>query len=215
MADKLKFYYSPGSCALASHIALEEAGAAFEPVRVALAKGEQNTPEYRRINPKGRVPALADGDFIVTENPAIMRFVARRYPDARLWPDDPREEARCAEWLAWISSTIHVAYAHIRRAERYASDPAAIENVKQKGRETCREYWGAVDEKIGRSTWAAGESYSVADGYAQVFWNWGKGQILGFDMAKDFPNWTAHALRMAERPAVQRAFAREELPLPN
>ncbi|HEY0439357.1 MAG TPA: glutathione binding-like protein [Xanthobacteraceae bacterium] len=214
MAEKLKFYYSPGSCALASHIALEEAGADFEPLRVALAKGEQNTPEYRRINPKGRVPALADGDFIVTENPAIMRFVARRYPGAKLWPDDPREEARCAEWLAWISSTIHVAYAHIRRAERYASDPTAIENVKQKGRETCREYWAAVDERIARHPWAAGRTYSVADGYAQVFWNWGQGPVLGFDMAKDYPNWTAHARRMAERPAVQRAFAREELPLP-
>lgn len=214
MAEKLKFYYSPGSCALASHIALEEAGAPFEPIRVVLANGEQNAPEYRRINPKGRVPALADGDFIITENPAIMRFVARRHPDAGLWPDDPWEEARCAEWLAWMSSTIHVAYAHIRRAERYASEPAAIEDVKQKGRETCREYWTAVEAKIAQHPWAAGGRYSVADGYALVFWNWGKGPVLGFDMAKDYPHWTAHARRMAERPAVQRACAREGLPLP-
>ena len=214
MSHKLKFYYSPGSCALASHIALEEAGAEFEPVRVALAKGEQNTPEYRRINPKGRVPALAVDDWIVTENPAIMRYVARSYPAAKLWPDDPRAEAACTEWMAWISSGVHVAYAHIRRAERYATGDAAIENVKEKGRETCREIWTAVDAKLGKGPWAAGEQYSVADGYLQVFWNWGKGQVLGYDMVKDFPSWTAHARRMAERPAVQRAFAREELPLP-
>jgi glutathione S-transferase len=214
MPHKLKFYYSPGSCALASHIALEEAGATFEPVRVALPKGEQNTPEYRRINPNGRVPALAVDEWVVTENPAILRFIARSYPDAKLWPDDPRAEAVCAEWLAWMSCTVHVTYAHIRRAERYATGDAAIENVKEKGRETCREIWSTIDAKLANSTWAAGNQYSVADGYLQVFWNWGRGPVLGYDMAKDLPNWTAHARRMAQRPAVQRAFAREELPLP-
>jgi glutathione S-transferase len=214
MPHKLKFYYSPGACALASHIALEEAGAEFEPVRVALAKGEQNTPEYRRINPKGRVPALAVDDWIITENPAILRFVARSNPTAKLWPEDPRAEAACAEWMAWMSCTVHAAYAHIRRAERYATGDEAIENVKAKGRESCREIWAAIDAKLAQGPWAAGEQYSVADGYLQVFWNWGKGPVLGYDMAKDFPNWTAHARRMAQRPAVQRAFAREELPLP-
>jgi glutathione S-transferase len=214
MPHKLKFYYSPGACALASHIALEEAGAEFEPVRVALAKGEQNTPEYRRINPKGRVPALAVDDWIITENPAILRFVARSNPTAKLWPEDLRAEAACAEWMAWMSCTVHAAYAHIRRAERYATGDEAIENVKAKGRESCREIWAAIDAKLAQGPWAAGEQYSVADGYLQVFWNWGKGPVLGYDMAKDFPNWTAHARRMAQRPAVQRAFAREELPLP-
>jgi glutathione S-transferase len=213
-AQKLKFYYSPGSCALASHIALEEAGATFEPVRVALAKGEQNTPEYRKINPKGRVPALAVDDWIVTENPAIMRFIAHAYPDAKLWPQDLRAEARCAEWLAFMSCTVHPAYAHIRRAERYATGDAAIENVKEKGRETCREIWTMIDQKLAKDPWAAGDQFSVADGYLQVFWNWGKGQVLGYDMGQEFPNWTAHAKRVTARPAVQRAFAREELPLP-
>ncbi len=213
-AHTLKFYYSPGSCALASHIALEEAGAVFEPVHVALAKGEQNTPEYRKINPKGRVPALAVDDWVVTENPAILRFVASSYPDAQLWPQDPHAEARCAEWLAFMSSTVHIAYAHIRRAERYATGEAAIANVQDKGRETCRDVWAMVEAKLGSDPWAAGDRFSVADGYLQVFWNWGNGQVLGYDMAKEFPNWTAHAKRVTARSAVQRAFAREELPLP-
>ena len=210
----LKLYYSPGACSLAPHIALEETGADYEPVRVILAKGEQNTPDYRRINPKGRVPALADGGFVVTENPAILRYVARRFPEARLWPDDPREEAACAEWLAWIASTIHVAYAHVRRPERYASDEASIANVVAKGKETCRELWAAIDQCLGRGPWAVGERLSVADPYLTVFWTWGRGPVLGFDMAAECPNWTAHARRMAERSSVQRAFAREGLELP-
>jgi glutathione S-transferase len=207
----LKFYYSPGSCALASHIALEESGAQYEPIVVALAKGEQKTPEYLKINPKGRVPAIAVDDWALTENPAILRYVARRFPEAKLWPEDPVEEARCAEWLAFISSTVHVTYAHIRRPERYAADPKAIEDVIAKGRETARDVWKMVDEKIAKHPWAAGDHYSVADAYAFVFWTWGRGKVLNYDMAKDFPNYTAHARKMGARPAVQRALAREEI----
>ena len=210
----MKLYYSPGACSLAPHIALEETGADFEPVRIALAKGEQNTPEYQAINPKGRVPALAEGDWVLTENPAILRYIARRHPAAGLWPNDPVEEARCAEWLAWIASTVHVAYAHVRRPERYAAGEAARDDVIAKGKETCRDLWAAVDARIGAGPWALGERYSVADPYLLVFWTWGRGPALGFDMARDCPNWTAHARRMAERPAVRRAFEREGLELP-
>lgn len=213
-ASTLKLYYSPGACSLAPHIAIEEAGADFEPVRVTLAKGEQHTPEYRRINPKGRVPALAAGDWVLTENPAILRFIGRLVPEKGLWPEDPREEARCIEWLAWLASTIHVAYAHVRRPERYAQDPQAIEDVIAKGKQTCRDLWADVEGRLGTGPWALGEQFSVADAHLMVFWNWGRGPALGFDMAETYPNWTSHARRMAERPAVRRAFEREGLDLP-
>ena len=211
---QLKLFYAPGACSLAPHIVLEETGAPYEPVRIALAKGEQRTPEYLKINPKGRVPALVEGDWALTENPPILRYLARRFPEMRLWPEDARPEARCAEWLAWIASTIHVAYAHVRRPERYASGQAAIEDVVAKGKETCRELWAQVDQKLGSGPWALGETYSVADPYLLTFWTWGRGPMLAFNMAGDLPNWTAHARRMAERPAVQRAFEREGLELP-
>ncbi|GJD63052.1 glutathione S-transferase family protein [Methylobacterium frigidaeris] len=214
MSDTLTLYYSPGACSLAPHIALEETGAAFEAVKVDFATAEQRGGRYLAINQKGRVPALAEGEWVLTENPAILRYIARRHPEAGLWPEDPREEARCAEWLAWISSTIHPAYAHIRRAERYATDEAAIESVKAKGHETCADLWTMIEVGLSRGGWAAGEHYSVADPYLLVFWHWGRGQVLGYDMARQFPSWTDHARRMAERPAVQRAFAREGLPLP-
>jgi glutathione S-transferase len=214
MPNKLKLYYSPGACSLASHMALEEAGADYEPVRVNFASAEQRTPEYLRINPKGRVPALAEGDRVVTENPAILHYVARLHPGAKLWPEDPAEEARCAEWLAFISSTVHPAYAHIRRPERYATDPKAKEDVMAKGRESCREIWSMVEAKFGKGPWATGDRFSVADPYMLVFWTWGRGQVLGYDMAKDFPNWTDHARRMATRPAVKKVFEREGLDLP-
>ena len=212
----LKLYYSPGACSLAPHIALEETGADYEPVLVRLADGAQRTPEYLAVNPKGRVPALADDGFVVTENPAVLRYIARRYPDAELWPGDPVDEARCLEWLGWCASTIHVAYAHVRRPERYAASDAARADVVEKGRQTCRDVWAQVEERFAASAsdWAAGQGYSVADPYIFTFWTWGRGPNLGFDMARDFPAWSAHARRMGGRPAVQRALAREGIALP-
>ncbi|WP_460448781.1 glutathione S-transferase family protein [Alsobacter sp. SYSU BS001988] len=210
----LKLYHSPGACSLAAHLVLEEAGAAFEPVRVNFAEGEQRSPAYLALNPKGRVPALVDGDWVLTEVPAILRYVARTHPAAGLWPDDPRDEARCAEWLAWCSSTVHVSYAHVRRPERYASSDAAKAEVMEKGRETCLDVWSQVDARLAGRIFAAGDSLSVADFYVLVFWLWGRGPTLGFDMPAAYPHWTAHARRMAERPAVRRVFEREGLQLP-
>jgi len=211
----MKLYYAPGACSLAPHIVLEEVGERYELARVDLAGGQQNSAEYLRINPKARVPALTEGDWVLTEVPAILRYIAARHPASGLWPWDPREEARCAEWVNWLSSTIQVAFGHVFRAARYAADPRAVEDVAATAKKTCRELWQAVDGKLGVGPWAIGERYSVADPYLLVYWTWGRGPALAFDMARDFPRWTAHARRLATRPAVQRAFASEGLTLPS
>ena len=212
----MKLYYSPGACSLAPHIALEETGQPFEPVRVDFAAGEQRSPEYLALNPRGRVPTLADGSFVVTENPAVLRYIARLVPSAALWPDDPRDEACCVEWLAWCSSGLHIAYAHIRRAERYAATESGRADVVAKGRETVRGTWEQVERRLAGSgsEWLAGERYCVADPYLFVFWTWARGPVLAYDVERDFPAWTAHARRLGERPAVQRALAREGIALP-
>ena len=211
----MRLYYAPGACSLAPHIALEEVGATFELSRIDFAADQQSSAEYLRVNPKGRVPTLVDGDWVLTEAPAILRYIAARHPAAGLWPWDPREEARCAEWLNWLSSTVQVAFGHVRRATRYASDPRAVEDVAATGKKTARELWQAVDAKLGEGPWAIGARYTVADPLLVVYWHWGRGPVLGFDVEREFPNWTAHARRLAARPAVQRAFASEGLTLPS
>jgi len=211
----MKLYYAPGACSLAPHIVLEEVGERFELSRVDIgAANQQNSAEYLRINPKARVPALTEGDWVLTEAPAILRYIAARHPAAGLWPWEPREEARCAEWLNWLSSTIQPAFVHVRRAARYAVDPRAVEDVATTGRKTAHELWQKVDEKIGSGPWAVGDRYSVVDPLLMVYWLWGRGPVLGFDVENDFPNWTAHARRLAARPAVKRVFATEGLQLP-
>jgi len=210
----MKLYYSPGASSLVAHIVLEETGDRYELSRVDLAAGEQNSPEYLRINPKARVPALTDGDWVLTETPAILRYIAARHPSAGLWPWEPREEARCVEWLNWLSSTIQPAMGHVLRASRYAADPRAVEDVAATGKKHAYELWRKVEERIGEGPWALGERYSVADPFLLVCWYWGRGRVLGFNMVDDFPNWTAHARRLAARPAVKRVFATEGLQLP-
>jgi glutathione S-transferase len=209
----LKLYYQNGSCSLAPHIALEEAGAAFTPTLVDFSLSEQRSPAYLGINPKGRVPALAINDWVLTENPAILQFVAQSYPDAELWPADLRGQAKCLEWMAWLSSGVHVTYAHVRRSERYASSELALADVRAKGAIATREIWNDVETRMAALTgsWIAGDQFTVVDGYVFVFWMWGNGPYLVYDMAKDFPAWTAHARRLSARPAVQRVLAREGL----
>lgn len=214
MPERIKLFYANGACSLAPHIALEEAQASYEPILVDTKGGEHRRPEYLRINPKTRVPALAVGDWVLTENPAILQFIARSFPDAHMWPEALRDQARVSEWLAWIASTVHVAYAHVRRAERYATTDAALAEVRTKGVASSLELWRAVDALIGEGPWAIGNQFTVADAYLLVFWTWGRGPTLAFDMERECPNWTAHAKRMGKRRGVQRAFEREGLDLP-
>ncbi|MBM2766706.1 hypothetical protein BAN20980_01237 [Burkholderia anthina] len=208
-----RIFYSPEACSLAAHIALEETGEAFEPVRIALADGEQRSAGYLAINPKGRVPTVVDNGFVVTELPAVLLYIARRFPHAKLWPDDPQGEARCAEWVAWCASGLHETFGHLRRPERFADSDAARREVADKGRVSSRAVWEMVERKLAASSdrWAAGSRYSVADGCLLTFWIWGRAKTLQYDMHRDFPAWTALAERVARRDAVQRALEREGL----
>lgn len=207
-------YYAPGACSLAAHIALEETGAPFETVRLDLARGDQRAPEYLAVNERGRVPALVEDGWVLTENTAILRHIARIHPQAGLWPEAPRDRARADEWLAWMATNHHIAYAHVRRAERYTTDEDAYPAIQAKGADTCGDLFTMTDVRLADGGWALGERYSVVDPYLLLFWNWGRGPALGFDMAERFPHWTAHARAMAQRPAVQAVFAREGLRLP-
>ncbi|KAB1071474.1 glutathione S-transferase family protein [Methylobacterium planeticum] len=207
-------YYAPGACSLASHIALEETGRPFETVRLDLQAGDQRAPEYLAINERGRVPALSEEGWVLTENTALLRHIARSHPEAGLWPEALRQQAAADEWLGWLSTNHHPAFAHVRRAERYSADEAALAAIRARGADTYGDLCTMTEVRLSNGGWALGERYSVVDPYLLLFWIWGRSPALGFDMAGRFPAWTAHARAMAARPAVQRAFHREGLPLP-
>jgi glutathione S-transferase len=207
-------YYAPGACSLASHIALEETGAPYETARLNLQAGDQRSGAYLAVNERGRVPALVTGDWVLTENSAILRHVARAYPDAGLWPQDLRDQAVADEWLCWLSTSHHPTYAHIRRPERYTAEESAFPEIQAKGLDTFGDLCTMTEVRLSNGGWAVGGRYSVVDPYLLLFWTWGRGPACRFDMAARFPAWTEHARAMAARPAVQAVFAREGLDLP-
>jgi len=203
----LTFFYSPGSCALASHIALEDAGASYELKRVDFRKTEQQSADYLAVNPKGRVPALATSRGPVTENPAILAFIAQSFPEARLAPlDDPFAFAQLQAFNTYLCSTVHVAHAHRGRGYRWANDEASFADMKRKVPETVGACFELIETRMFRGPWAMGEDYSVADPYLFTLASWLEGD--GVDIAR-FPRVADHRARMAERGSVKRAIEQE------
>ncbi len=205
----LKLFYAPKTCALASHIALEEAGATYETQRLDFGAAEQRKPDYLKINPKGRVPALATDRGILTETPAILAYIAQSFPKAKLAPlDDPFAFGKLQAFNAYLCATLHVAHAHGRRAERWvdAADTHAVEAMKKKLPQSVGDCFALVEREMFVGPWVMGPHYTVADPYLFTVAGWMEGD--GVD-PKRFPKLIDHCARMAERPAVKTALAAE------
>jgi glutathione S-transferase len=208
----ITLYYSPGACSLAPHILLEETGIPFEVRKVNILDGEHRTAEYRAVNPNQRIPAMTVDGNLITEVPALLGYIASLRPEAKLLPaPGTLDYARCLELVAFVSSSLHIAYAQFRRPERFL--PKGFPNVDaflEHGRMVTSEFSREIENRLG-SDWAIGEQYSIADAYLFPFYFWGP--RAGLDMADDCPRWTSWKGRMLGRLAVQRAVAREGLQL--
>ena len=203
----LKLFYSPGSCALASHIALEEAHAEYEGVRINFAEGEQRKPEYLKINPKGRVPALVTDRGILTESPAILIYIAQTHPQADLAPlDDPFSLARLQSFNAYLCATVHVAHAHRMRGSRWADEASSLDDMKRKVPQAVGDCFGLIENEMLEGPWVMGDDYTVADPYLFTIARWLEGD--GIDINR-FPKVADHHRRMAERPAVALTLEQE------
>jgi glutathione S-transferase len=204
----MKLYYAPRTCALASHIALEEAGAEYSTVKINFATSEQRSVEYLAINPKGRVPSLVTDRGILTETPAMLAYIAQSFPKAKLAPlEDPFRFAEVQAFNSYLCSTVHVAHAHRMRGYRWVDDPAAIEAMKKKVPETVAACFELIESKMLRGPWVMGETYTICDPYLFTLAQWMEAD--GVDPAR-FPKVRDHRNRMSERPAVSKALAAEE-----
>jgi glutathione S-transferase len=202
----LKLYYSPGSCALASHITLEEAGAAYTAERLDFKNNQQTSPEYLAVNPKGRVPALVTDRGILTETPAILAFIAQSFPQAKLAPLDPFAFAQAQAFNLYLCATVHVAHAHKGRGYRWANDEASFADMKRKVPETVGACFALIERDMLRGPWVMGESFTICDPYLFTLAGWLEGD--GVDIST-LPKVADHRKRMAERPAVRKVLAEE------
>jgi glutathione S-transferase len=203
----LTFYYAPGTCAMASHLALEHAGATYEARRLDFKAQQQRSPEYLKLNPKGRVPALVTDRGVLTETPALLQFIAQTHPQAQLAPlDDAFLLAKVNEFNSYLCSTVHVAHAHKGRGYRWvdAEDAAAIEAMKKKVPQTMAESFTLIEEQMFKGPWVLGERFSTSDMYLYTLARWLEGD--GVDV-KRFPRVADHMRRMEAQPQVQKVVA--------
>jgi glutathione S-transferase len=183
----LTLYLSPGSSSMAPHIALHEIGVEFESRWISFAKREQHAPEYLALNPEGKVPTLLVDGRPLTEVAAILYYLAKRFPEAGLFPEgDPEREAQIVSWMSFIASTIHPA--------------------RRIGVERWKEVFGMAEQRLGRQEWAVG-GYSIADIHLfRLYWRF----VNSLRPAPaDFLGLSAHYDRMMARPAVQRVLGIE------
>jgi glutathione S-transferase len=144
----LTLYTSTGSCSRASHIALEESGLPHEIHLIDFAKSDQRQPDYLAINPKGRVPALATDQGVLTESPAILAHIAALAPEGLLAPIDPFAFARMQAFNLYLATTIHVAHAHGRRASRWSDDAAAQATMAAKVTQNMRDGFALIEADL-------------------------------------------------------------------
>jgi glutathione S-transferase len=181
---RLALYFAPGSSSMAPHIALHEAAAEFEPHPISLRKGENRTPAFLALNREGKAPVLVIDGKPLTEVAAILFYIARAFPGARLLPSgDPEAEAHALSWMSFLASTVHPA--------------------RRQGPEAAMKVWALAEARLD-TPWCLDEGYSIADIHLfRLFWRFESS--LKPDAA-DFPHLTAHARRMKKRAAVRKTL---------
>ena len=204
----LKLYYSPGACSLVPHVALEEARAEFTALRIPIAEGGHLTPEYLAINPHARIPALGTEGGVITENIAVLNFIADLFEAPGSVPrGDPHAAARTNELLGWFSSSVHIAFAEVWRGGRFTDDEKLWPALEAGGRKVLRQQFDEI-EALCVDEWLVPGAFTAADTYALTFIRWAR--RIGFDIAA-YPKWVALAERVLQRPAVGNALDREQL----
>ena len=206
----LTLFYAPGTCALASHIVLEEVEASYKSMRVDFSNKDQEKPEYLEINPKGRVPALVTDQGILTETPAILVFICQHAnrPELSLL-GDPFRFAQIQSFNSYLCSTLHVAHAHRMRGHRWvdADDAHSIAAMQRKVPETVGACFDLIERDTLKGPWVMGDDYTICDSYLFTVARWLEGD--GVD-PKRIPKVMDHRQRVSERAAVQRALADEQ-----
>jgi glutathione S-transferase len=202
-------HFAPGTCARVPMIALEETGAPFDTRLVAYLAGDHRKPEFLALNPSGKVPVLEIDGEVLTQNSAILTYLARRHPEAGLLPlaGKPLADARVFARLVWFSADLHPLVTRIRMPQFFCDLPGAPERVREMGCAGMAFQLAPLERELGEAPWVLGETWSALDAY--LFWVWFRIAGAGFDTAP-FPNIAAHHDRMRERPAVERALARED-----
>ena len=203
----MKLYYTPGTCALSDHIALEWVGQPFEAQLVTREARKQ--PEYLAINPAGAVPALELKDgTVLLQNVAILNFIADAFPESKLGGDgSPESRAVVNQWLSLVNSDVHPNFKAFFGGADYLEDPALIEKAQDQARKNLRPLYERLDAQLEGKDWVTGER-SIVDPYLFVVLRWAK--AMNVDLS-GLDNLHAYFDRMRNEPGVNRALQTQGL----
>lgn len=202
----MKLHYLPGACSLADHIVLEWSGLPYE--SQAVARDQMRSPEFLKISPLGAVPVLTDGDWSLTQNVAIMEYIADLAPDARLLGDGTaRSRAEARRWLGFVNADVHKTFSLIFGAQRYLAGEDAQNELRASAAALLRNQFGVANARLEGRDWLA-DTRSVADAYLYVVLRWAKAKEIDLS---GYDNLAAFVARMEADPAVQAALKKEGL----
>lgn len=205
----LMLFVAPNTCARVPTIALEEIGVPFETQLVRTAANQQNSPEFLKLNPKGKVPTLLIDGEPLTENVAILTWLNAEYPDAKLLPkpDDYLAQVKQTADLAFFSATVHPTVTRIAMPVKFIEDKAlSFQIVRPVGVSAMNKIMDMIETRLADGPWWYGDNWSIVDGY--LYWVWGRITGVGYP-TDNYPNIRRHFELSNERPAVKRAMARE------
>ena len=202
----MKLYTSPGACSLADHIALQWTGAPFE--AQVVSREQRRQPDFLALNPDGAVPVLQNGDWVLTQNAAILNYIADKFPEAKMGGDgSPESRAEVNRWLAFVNSDLHPAFKPIFGSTSYLGDQAFIEKSQDNARKQLRGMFERADAQLAGKDWLTG-ARSIVDPYLFVVTQWAK--KTGVDLS-GLDNLARFDARMAADPGVQAALKAEGL----
>ena len=211
----LKLYFAPGACSFVPHTLLESAGEPFEPVLVKLHKGENNSPEYKALNPRAQVPVLVDGNEVITQIVAIVCYLDERFPQCKFLPRESLARTRALEKLAWMNNTAHPTFTHVFMPHKFAASAEAQAEIKTFNAALYASLLGEIEamavSAAGQGApYLGGAQFGPLDAYALTLLRWGG--FAGHD-PHGYPALWALVQRVAALPAVARAIERERLQL--
>lgn len=200
---KLALYHAPNACSIVSLTALWEAGADVDVRPVNTQKREQHGAEYARLNPKNKVPTLLIDGEPLTENVAILSWIARSYADRKLLPADPKNSIRALSLMAWIASGIHPLLPRLAAPTRFTDMVEAHPSLRKSGTEELNKAFRIAENLVTARDWVF-DNWSIVDTY--LWWAFWRARAYGLD-GSPFPALLAHAERVEKRPATQRSLA--------
>lgn len=200
-----ELFWTPGTCARVPFVALEAIAAPFDLNVVDIITARDRYSE--EVNPKGKVPALVSEGRVITENPALLTYLAARHPEVGLLPTGgPDVEREALEWMSWFAAGVHPPITRQRFPGVVCGDPTAFDDIRRRARAQLEEAFAVIETRLSNREWLFGD-WTILDAY--LLWLWFRATGAGMSRSP-FPRCADHAVRCEARPQVAKVLDREE-----